>query len=277
MTFHAPDIDYAGISPVIALTVGIVVVLLSAVFKPFKRWAPGLTLLTLAATAGLLIWQWDESKELISHGLRLDGLAITISLIAILTAAFCVFLSIRERAVEEAGSGEYHALLLGSVLGMTLLAQSINLVTFFVAIETLSIPLYILCATNLRREGSLESGLKYLIVGSLGSATLLPGEVVDGRVESPLGEVTLTTAQPSGPVTLVVRAEQVQVSADATSGTKGVVEEVSFFGHDATIRVRVSDDVRVTARVPGTGIPDIGATVTLEVVGPLVGYAGDIR
>ncbi len=58
---------------------------------------------------------------------------------------------------------------------MTLLAQATNLVTFFVAIETLSIPLYILCATNLRREGSLESGLKYLIVGSLGSATLLYG------------------------------------------------------------------------------------------------------
>ena len=58
---------------------------------------------------------------------------------------------------------------------MVLLAQAQNLVTFFVAIETLSIPLYILCATNLRREGSLESGLKYLIVGSLGSATLLYG------------------------------------------------------------------------------------------------------
>ncbi|MFI5623743.1 ABC transporter ATP-binding protein [Nocardioides sp. NPDC051685] len=113
------------------------------------------------------------------------------------------------------------------------------------------------------------------VAAFLGSATLLPAEVVDGRVVSPLGEVTLTTAQPAGPVTLVVRAEQVQVSADATSGTKGVVEEVSFFGHDATIRVRVSDDVRVTARVPGTGIPDIGATVTLEVVGPLVGYPGD--
>ena len=58
---------------------------------------------------------------------------------------------------------------------MVLLAQATNLVTFFVALETLSIPLYILCATNLRREGSLESGLKYLIVGSLGSATLLYG------------------------------------------------------------------------------------------------------
>ena len=58
---------------------------------------------------------------------------------------------------------------------MVLLAQAQNLVTFFVAIETLSIPLYILCATNMRREKSLESGLKYLIVGSLGSATLLYG------------------------------------------------------------------------------------------------------
>jgi NADH-quinone oxidoreductase subunit N len=175
VNFHAPHIDYAGVAPVIALTTGLCVVLLSAVFKPLRRTAPALTLLTLAATAGLLIWQWGESKDLISNALRLDDLAISISLIAILTAAFCVLLSIREPATEEAGSGEYHALLLGSVLGMTLLAQAQNLVTFFVALETLSIPLYILCATNLRREGSLESGLKYLIVGSLGSATLLYG------------------------------------------------------------------------------------------------------
>ena len=175
MNFHEPHIDYAGISPIIALTVGLCVVLLSAVFEPVRRWAPGLTLLTLASTAGLLIWQWDENKSLVTGALRIDDLAISISLIAIVTAAFCVLISIREPAVEEAGSGEYHALLIGSVLGMVLLAQATNLVTFFVAIETLSIPLYILCATNLRREGSLESGLKYLIVGSLGSATLLYG------------------------------------------------------------------------------------------------------
>jgi NADH-quinone oxidoreductase subunit N len=175
MTFNEPHIDYAGISPIIALTVGLCVVLLSGVFRPVKRWAPGLTIVTLATAAGLLIWQWGESKDLISEALRLDDLAISISLIAILSAAFCVLLSVREPATEEAGSGEYHSLLLGSVLGMVLLAEAQNLVTFFVAIETLSIPLYILCATNLRREGSLESGLKYLIVGSLGSATLLYG------------------------------------------------------------------------------------------------------
>ncbi|HYH53900.1 MAG TPA: NADH-quinone oxidoreductase subunit N [Solirubrobacterales bacterium] len=175
MNFNEPTIDYAGIAPLIALTVGLCLVLLSAVFKPFKRSAPVMTTTTLFISAGLLIERWGEPETLITGALRLDDLAIAISLIAILTAVFCVLFSIRERATEEAGSGEYHALLLGSVLGMVMLTQATNLVTFFVALEILSIPLYILCATNLRREGSLESGLKYLIVGSIGSATLLYG------------------------------------------------------------------------------------------------------
>jgi NADH-quinone oxidoreductase subunit N len=173
--FHAPDIDYAGLSPVLALTAAICVVLMTAVCPPLRRTAPGLTLVALATTAGLLIWQWGEQVDLVAGALRLDDLAIAISLIAILSAAFAVLLSIREPAAEQAGSGEYHALLLGSVLGMTLLAQAQNLVSLFVAIETLSIPLYILCATDMRRERSLEAGLKYLIIGSLGSATLLYG------------------------------------------------------------------------------------------------------
>ena len=56
-----------------------------------------------------------------------------------------------------------------------------NLITLFVGIELLSIPLYVLCATELRREESLEAGLKYLVVGSVGSATLLYGLALDLR------------------------------------------------------------------------------------------------
>jgi NADH-quinone oxidoreductase subunit N len=175
VNFVAPEIDYAGLSPVLALTVSVCVVLLSAVFRPTERWAPGLTLVAIGTTAGLLIWRWGESADLVTGALRLDELAIAISLVVLLMAAACVLLSLREPAAEQVGSGEYHALLLGSVLGMILLAQAQNLVSFFVGLETLSIPLYILCAANLRRERSLESGLKYLIVGSLGSATLLYG------------------------------------------------------------------------------------------------------
>ncbi|MGN6201471.1 MAG: hypothetical protein ACTHNY_03600, partial [Solirubrobacterales bacterium] len=97
MNFNEPHIDYAGISPLIALTVGLCVVLLSAVFKPVRRWAPALTILTLGATAGLLIWHWNDPRSLLTGALRLDDLAISISLIAVLTAGFCVVLSIGER------------------------------------------------------------------------------------------------------------------------------------------------------------------------------------
>jgi NADH-quinone oxidoreductase subunit N len=175
MSFHAPHIDYGALSPVIALTAGVCVVLLSAVFRPLRRTAPWLSLAILAVVAVRLVLQWNEPTTLVAGALRLDDLAISISLIVVLTAAVAILLSVGEPAAEQAGHGEYHALLLGSVLGMVLLAQAQNLVSFFVAIETLSIPLYILCATNMRRERSLESGLKYLIVGSLGSATLLYG------------------------------------------------------------------------------------------------------
>ena len=175
MNFHAPTIDYAGVSPIIGLTAGICVVLIAGVFDRVKSAVPVLTLTTLGSAGGLFIWQWGERKDLVAGALRLDELAVAVALIAILAAAITVLLSIREPAVEQAGGGEYHTLLLGSVLGMSLLAEAQNLISFFVAIETLSIPLYVLCATNLRREKSLESGLKYLIIGSLGSATLLYG------------------------------------------------------------------------------------------------------
>src|SRR5206468_6038235 len=81
----------------------------------------------------------------------------------------------RAVAAGEAGHGEYHSLLLFSVLGMAVFVSAQNLITLFIGIELLSIPLYILCAAEHRREASLESGLKYLVIGSVGSATLLYG------------------------------------------------------------------------------------------------------
>ena len=58
---------------------------------------------------------------------------------------------------------------------MWVLVAAQNLVTLFLGLELLSIPLYVLCATEMRRATSLEAGLKYLIIGSVGSATLLYG------------------------------------------------------------------------------------------------------
>ncbi|MGE5858099.1 MAG: NADH-quinone oxidoreductase subunit N [Solirubrobacterales bacterium] len=176
MSFDAPHVDYAGLSPVIALTAGLCIVLLVGLLPRLGRFRmAGLTIAVLAATAGLAIWQWGSNEDLVAGALRLDAFGLAATLIACLAAAIAVLLSIREPAAEEAGHGAFYTLLLGSVLGMTLIAQAQNLIAFFVALELLSIPLYVLSASARREERSLESGLKYLIIGSIGSATVLYG------------------------------------------------------------------------------------------------------
>jgi NADH-quinone oxidoreductase subunit N len=177
VSFEAPYIDYAGLSPVIALTTGMVVVLLAGLVGGSRQRfvVAGLAVIALAATAGLLSWQWTEGpKDLVAGAMVIDRLSIAISMIAVVAAAFVVPLTLREPAAEDR-HGDFLALLLCSVLGMVLLSQSQSLITLFVAIELLSVPLYVLCGSALRRSESLESGLKYLIVGSIGSATLLYG------------------------------------------------------------------------------------------------------
>ena len=174
-TFNAPDIDYAGLSPVIALTTGLVVVLMVGLLKTPRWLMPGLTIAALGAAGGLAIWQWGEQGDLVAGALRLDELGLSAVLIAVFAGGVATLLSIREPAAEDAGIGAFYALLIGSVLGMTILAMAQNLMAFFVGLELLSIPLYVMCGAAIRKEASLESGLKYLIIGSLGSATLLYG------------------------------------------------------------------------------------------------------
>jgi NADH-quinone oxidoreductase subunit N len=182
VSFLAPHIDYAGVSPIIALTAGTVLTLLAGLIEPKRTQRIVVSIFglgTLAVTAGLLIWQFGESKDLVAGALRLDSFSAAASLICVFSAAFVIPLSWRDEAADRAagptGHGEFQALLLCSVLGMTMIAQAQNLISFFVALELLSVPLYVLCGSALRREESLESGLKYLIIGSLGSATLLYG------------------------------------------------------------------------------------------------------
>jgi NADH-quinone oxidoreductase subunit N len=173
-----PHVDFAGLSPLIALLGGAVIALLVGLVRARVVRAlvvPALTLGALATTAGLTIWQWGASKSIVSGALQIDDLSLLLNLILVAGGALTVLLAWRSLAAREAAHGEFHALLLSSLAGMSLLASAQNTVALFVGFELLSIPLYVLCATELRREHSLESGLKYLIVGAVGSATLLYG------------------------------------------------------------------------------------------------------
>src|SRR5689334_2679856 len=173
-----PVIDWAALSPVLALTGGLCIVLLLGLYRAsFVRrgLVPILTLVCLGVTAGLCVWQWDDGKVIIERALAIDNLTLALTFVFLAAGIATVLLSWRSSATEEAGEGEYFALLLASILGMVILVAANDIVVLFVGFELLSIPLYVLCATHMRREHSLESGLKYLIIGSVGSATLLYG------------------------------------------------------------------------------------------------------
>jgi NADH-quinone oxidoreductase subunit N len=173
-----PTIDWAALSPVVALTAGACIVLLLGLARARfvrTRVVPALAIVTLAVTTGLTIWQWNENVSIIEGALAMDDFTHGLTLLFCAAGLGTVLLSWRSAAAEEAGEGEYYALLLTSILGMVVLVAAENFVVLFLGFELLSIPLYVLCATHMRREHSLESGLKYLIIGSLGSATLLYG------------------------------------------------------------------------------------------------------
>jgi NADH-quinone oxidoreductase subunit N len=180
VTHHlkGPHIDWASFSPFVVLAAGALLVLMVGLLSGSvarERVVPLLTIVTLGASIGFEIARFHHSASIISGALAVDNLALVLDLIFSVSAIACVLLSLRTRAPESAGHGEYHALLLFSVLGMAVLVSAQDLVTVFVGFELLSIPLYVLCASEFRREGSLESGLKYLVIGSVGSATLVYG------------------------------------------------------------------------------------------------------
>jgi NADH-quinone oxidoreductase subunit N len=177
-TLKGPHVDFAGLSPLIALLGGAAIVLLVGLLgsrQVREHVVPALSLVALGASAGLTIWQWDAQKSIVAGALRIDDLSLALNLILVVGGAAAVLLAWRSLAAREAAHGEFHALLLTSLAGMFLLAAAQNTVIVFVGLELLSIPLYVLCASEMRREHSLESGLKYLIIGSVGSATLLYG------------------------------------------------------------------------------------------------------
>jgi NADH-quinone oxidoreductase subunit N len=173
-----PAINWAAFSPMLAPVAGGLVTLLvgllpSRVIR--HRLVPGGAIVALLAMIGLAIWRLHHPASIISGALRIDDLALELDMLLAAAGIAAVLLSWRGFAPHESGHGEYNALLLFSVFGMASLVSAQNLVTLFLSIELLSIPLYILCASETRREGSLESGLKYLVIGSVGSATLVYG------------------------------------------------------------------------------------------------------
>ena len=187
---QAPEIDYRELSPLFALVGGSVIVLMAGLLRSsFVRITvvPALTAVALLTAIGLTIWIWEpgDLPPIMEGSLAIDTLSLGISVLFYVAGLVAVVLSLRANAPREAGHGEYYSLLLGSIAGMVVLVSAENLITLFIGLELLSIPLYVLCATELRKRESLEAGLKYLVIGSVGSATAPPARCSSARSPGP--------------------------------------------------------------------------------------------
>jgi iron(III) transport system ATP-binding protein len=111
----------------------------------------------------------------------------------------------------------------------------------------------------------------------VGEAVLLPGVARAGWVMCALGRLPLAAGMPEGVVQVLVRPEQIRLvpAADA-GGIRARVFDVTYFGHDASVRLQVAGErepIMVAARVPGHMDPRPGQEVTLAVGGQVVTFA----
>ena len=177
-TFNSPEIDWMGFSPLLAVLGGGTIVLMLGLIKNrfvLHTLVPLLAIVSLAAAIGLAVANWEvgDTTPIIAGALAIDTLAYGIAILCCATGILAIILAWRSDLLDW--PGEYACLIVGSIGGMILLAGAENLVTLFIGLELLSIPLYVLCGIRVRDGRSLEAGLKYLIIGSVGSATLLYG------------------------------------------------------------------------------------------------------
>src|SRR2546430_13337241 len=105
-----------------------------------------------------------------------DGLAIFAKRL-FLAATFIGLLAGISRDGVACGrrAGEYHLLILSSLLGMLVLSSARDLILLFVAFELMSIPLYVLAAFLKSQDESVEAALKFFLVGSVSSAVMAYG------------------------------------------------------------------------------------------------------
>jgi iron(III) transport system ATP-binding protein len=112
------------------------------------------------------------------------------------------------------------------------------------------------------------------VAGFVGEAVMLPASVSGGYATCELGSLAVRGTI-SGPARILLRPEQLVLSADGP-GVEARVRDVSYFGHDASVRLElVRGGTEVLARVAGHDRPAPGTLVRLTVAGEALAYPGD--
>ena len=171
------NLDYFTILPLLILIAWACVLLLVDLFIPKKQkgWTALLAAVGLAAAIGLTITQIGVSNTGFNGMVSVDGFSTFANILLLGSGLLGIALAYGYTKRMGIERGEYYTLLLFSVSGMMLMAQAADLIIVFLALELLSIPLYVLAAFSRTNPNSQEAGVKYFLLGAFATGFVVYG------------------------------------------------------------------------------------------------------
>jgi NADH-quinone oxidoreductase subunit N len=176
LPINFPTLNFAALAPELVVLGTAAVVMIAELFIKDKRLLGYLSLLgLLLAIVPCAMMLGATPVPTFQNMAASDGFSLVLDLIFIVTAALSVLVALGYLDGKGLQHGEYYALLLFATVGMMLMGAATDLIVIFMALEIMSIALYILAAFNWREPGSGEAGMKYFVLGAFASAFFLYG------------------------------------------------------------------------------------------------------
>ncbi len=179
--FQTPHLDYHALAPEIVLAGAIAVVLLAdLILSEDRKWLVGNlaglgVLAAMVPIVSLAVDSGPTNRSMVGGAYVVDNFALVLKGLFLVTGYVVLLMSTRYVEEGDYYEGEFYFLILCSLFGMVVMASARDLITIFVALETLSIPAYILAGWRKRDLKSNEASLKYYLLGVLASAVMLYG------------------------------------------------------------------------------------------------------
>jgi NADH-quinone oxidoreductase subunit N len=168
----------AALPAIMALGTACVVMLVDLLMRGSERDSVAVVgVLGLLATIGVALWLWVEPgpRSGFHDTLRADPYALFFAVVVCVGAACTLLMSIDYLRDHSMAGGDYYALVLLSTCGMILMAAANDLIVIFLALEIMSVAVYVLAGMLRTDQRSIEAALKYFFLGAFASGFLLYG------------------------------------------------------------------------------------------------------
>ena len=172
-----PTMILAILPEILLIVLAGVILAFDAIWKPeVKRnlgWLTAGGLLLVIVVTLLVAHPQAEGRLVFGGMIRHDWLSFAFNILFMFAAAITALFAMDMKGVGQ--KGEFYLLMLISTMGMSLMASAADIIMLYLAIETTSIPMYILAGFMTHDDKSTESGFKYLLFGAAASTVMLYG------------------------------------------------------------------------------------------------------